>query len=306
VASGITQVSADVSTQTSNVVDNINTVAARIAEINNRFESDAQASEDAGLDAQLHAALEDLSELTDFSILREPSGAVNVAIGGQTPLVIGSRQFPISFDPSSGQTAIHDAQGNDITAQITQGKLGALIQEKNTTLPSYLDDLNTLAQSIADTINGQLAQGVDLNGNAPVTPLFSYDQASNAASTISVTNLTPDQIAAAAVGAPGGNGNAIALAQLAGAPSIGGFTFTEFFGNLGSRIGADIANAAADQQQSQDQLAQVQARRATQSGVSLNEEAAKILQFQQAYQAAGKLVSVLDGLTQTVIDMVKA
>lgn len=305
-AGGIEQVSVNVSTQTSDVVSQINTIAAQIAKINAQYQSSSAAQQDAGLDAQMHLALENLAELTDYSTIKDPaSGAVTIAVGGQTPLVIGDQARSLTVDPSSGQTAILDANGNDITSQIKQGKLGALIQEKNTTIPSYLADLNTFAQSIADTVNGQLAQGIDQNGNVPSTPLFSYDQSSNAASTISVNNITPDQIAAAATGAPGGNGNAVALAGLANSPQINGFTFTQFFGNLGSRIGADVAAAAQDQQQAQDQLTQAQAQRSAASGVSLNEEAAKLLQFQQAYQAAGKLVSVLDNLTQITIDMVR-
>jgi flagellar hook-associated protein 1 FlgK len=304
-SAGISQVSTNVSIQTSDVVSQINTIAGQIAKINAQYQSNAAAHQDAGLDAQLHSALENLSELTDFSIIPESGGAVTIAMGGQTPLVIGDQALPISVDPSSNQTTILDANGTDITGQISQGKLGALIQEKNTTIPGYMNDLNTFAQSLADSVNGQLAQGVDQNGSAPATPLFSYDQASDAASTISINNLTPDQIAAASAGAPGGNGNAVALAQMATSPQIGGFTFTQFFGNLASRIGSDVAGANQDQQQAQDQLTQAQAQRSAVSGVSLNEEAAKLLQFQQAYQAAGKLVSVLDSLTETTIDMVK-
>jgi flagellar hook-associated protein 1 FlgK len=303
-ATGIAQVSTNVSLQTADVAAQINSIAGQIAQINKRYQASAQALQDPGLDAQLHSDLENLSALTDFSVIRGAGGAVTVAIGGQTPLVIGDRQFAISAGSSTGQTVIRDAAGSDITSQITQGKLGALIQEKNTAIPGYTADLNTLAQSLADTVNGQLAQGVDQNGTAPSTPLFTYDQSSDAASTIAVNNLTPDQIAAAAAGAPGGNGNAVALAQLANSPQINGFSFTQFYGNLGSRVGSDVAAATQDQQQAQDQLTQAQAQRSTQSGVSLNEEATKLLQFQQAYQAAGKLVSVLDALTKTTIDMI--
>ena len=302
---GIAQVSTNVSIQASDVVSQINTIAGQIAKLNNQFQSSSQAAQDPGLDAQLHSALENLSQLTDFSVIRGAGGAVTIAIGGQAPLVIGDKQFAISASSLSGQTTILDANGNDITSQITQGKLGALIQEKNKTIPGYVTDLNTLAQSLADTVNGQLAQGVDQNGAAPTTPLFSYGQSSDAASTIAVTNITPDQIAAAAAGSLGGNGNAVALALLANSPAVNGFTFTQFYGNLGSRIGNDVAAAGQDQQQAQDQLTQTQAQRSAQSGVSLNEEATKLLQFQQAYQAAGKLISVLDSLTQTTIDMIR-
>src|SRR5262249_48495019 len=155
-------------------------------------------------------------------------GAITVAIGGQTPLVIGDKALPISTETLGNGTAILDANGRDITTEISQGKLGALIEEKNSTIPGYMADLNAFAQGIADTINGQLAQGLDQNGNPPAVPLFSYDGASETASTIGVNSLTPDQIAAASGGAAGGNGNAVALTQLAGQATIGSYTFTQF------------------------------------------------------------------------------
>jgi len=138
----------------------------------------------------------------------------------------------------------------------------------------------------------------------PAQALFSYDSATNAASTITVNSLTPDQIAAASAGSPGGNGNAVALTQMANTPQIGEFTFTQFYGNLGSQVGNDVAAAQQDQTQAQSQLTQAQAERSQVSGVSLNEEAIRLLQFQQAYDAVGKLVGVLNSLTTTLLNMV--
>jgi len=303
-AAGIAQTSTNITSQTSQAVQQINQIGSQIALLNQQYQSGVQATQDAGLDAQMHAQLENLSQIANFSVIKTSDGGFNVAIGGQTPLVIGATAFPLSVDSTSNQTAILDSQGNDITAQITQGQLGAMIQEKNTTLPGYQADLNTLAQSLADTVNGQLAQGVDQNGAAGA-PLFSYDSATDAASSIAVTAITPDQIAAAAAGSPGGNGNAVALAQLASTPAINGLTFTAFYGDLGAQVGSDVAAAQQNQSQAQDQLTQAQTQRTNQSGVSLNDEATQLLQFQQAYQAIGKLVSVLDSLTETVINLVQ-
>jgi flagellar hook-associated protein 1 FlgK len=287
------------------VVDNINQIASQIVAINQQYASDSQATQDAGLDAQMHTALENLSQLANFTVLKSSDGAYNVYLGGQTLLVLGTSQFNVSAGGSSNQTAILDSQGNDITSEINQGSLGALIQEKNTILPGYMTQLNTLAKSLADTVNTQLSQGLDQSGNAPTVNLFTYDQASDAASTLAVTNITAPQIAAASAGVPGGNGNAIALAALANAPAINGFTFTQYYGNLGAQVGNDLDNAQTDQSQAQDQLTQTQTQVANQSGVSINAEATKLLEFQQAYEAAGKMVSVLQDMTQTVIDMVQ-
>jgi flagellar hook-associated protein 1 FlgK len=117
--------------------------------------------------------------------------------------------------------------------------------------------------------------------------------------------LNPGDIAAASATAPGGNGNSLALADLAQSKEINGFTFTEFYGNLGGRVGRDLASARDDQQSHGALLAQAQSLRSSASGVSLDEEAAKLIGFQKSYQAAAKLISVLNDLTNSLMGILK-
>jgi flagellar hook-associated protein 1 FlgK len=303
-ATGILQISSNIDSQTRDAVATVNRLAGQIAAINQQFRANSQASQDAGLDAQLHSALEELAGVANFTTIKTADGAVNLYLGGEAPLVIGNQQFGLQADLSGPQTVIRDAQGDDVTAQISRGALGALIEEKNATLPGYLAQLNQLAAAFADTVNNTLAQGVDRNGSAPAVNLFSYNQASDAAFTVAVTGITPDQIAAALPSAPGGNGNALAVAQLADAPAIQGLTFTQYFGALAANIGRDVAAAQGGLSQYQDALTQAQAQRQQQTGVSLDEEAARLIQFQQAYQAVGKLVGVLNDLTDSLLNII--
>lgn len=304
---GIASVAGDIDTQTRASVSAINQAAADIADINRHYRASSQSSQDAGLDARLHATLESLSQVADYTLIKSSDGSFSVYLGGQTPLVIGDRAYDITADFSRPQTAILDAQGNDITRQLANagGSLGAVLQEKNVVLPGYQTSLDSVAKALADTVNTALGQGLDLAGNAPPVNLFTYSAAGGAASSLAVTAIAPDQIAAASAGAPGGNGNALAVAQLAGQPAVSGFTFVEAYGNLGGQVGRDLSNARQDRAAQQDLVTQAQQQRAQVSGVSLDAEAAKLLQFQQSYQAMGKLVGVLDGLTQTVIDLIR-
>jgi flagellar hook-associated protein 1 FlgK len=304
-AAGIDQVSANLDAQMRDAVAGINRLTAQIASINSRYRASSQASGDAGLDAQLHAALEELSGIATFTLIKTEDGAANIYLGGQAPLVIGDHQYSLQADFSAPQTAILDFQGSDVSGLITGGKLGALLEEKNTILPGYMGELNTFAGTLADTVNTAPAQGVDRNGLPPAVNLFAYNLPGDAASTLAVTGITPAEIAAALPTAPGGNGNAIAVAQLADLPQINGFTFTQFFGNLGARVGRDLSAAQQGREQFQDTLAYARSQRNQQTGVSLDQEAARLLQFQQAYQAAGRLVSVLSGLTESLMNIIR-
>ncbi|HVO99226.1 MAG TPA: flagellar hook-associated protein FlgK [Bryobacteraceae bacterium] len=302
-ATSLTSVSSNVQQETVNSVASINKIAADLAALNRDYAATGDAG-NAGLDAQKNADLESLSQIADFTVVSTGNAQFNVYLGGQTPLVMSGQTFPVSVNFSTPQTAIENSQGNDITSQITGGQLGAQIQERNTILPGYMTALNTLAQTLADTVNDTLSAGVDITGNPPAINLFTYDTASDAADTLAVTpGMTCSQIAAALPSAPGGNGNALALAQLGDTPQANGFTFTQAFGNLGQQVGTDVSNAQSNQSEQQSLVTQAQAQRSAVQGVSLDTEAAKLLQFQQSYDAVAKLVSTLNAVTTALMNM---
>ena len=279
-------------------------MAGIIAEINTKSRVNPNGTVDAGVDAQLNSALEQLSQLVNFTALQQPDGSVSVYVGGQTPLVAGSQVYAIQGDFSTPQTAVQSSTGADIGGQLTGGELSALLDDKNNKMPSYMSDLNTLSQSLAQQVNDTLNSGIDQNGAAPVTDLFKFDATTGAALTIAVNPLTPDQIAAALPGATGGNGNALSLAALANATTTNGSTFAQFYGNLGGRVGTDVSTATDNQATKQALLGQAQSLRQQISGVSLNEEAQYMIEYQRSYQAIAKMLGIVNSMTDTLMNMV--
>jgi flagellar hook-associated protein 1 len=302
-ATGINTASGNIEQETSDSLETINQIAGDLAALN-QDAGTASGTPDAGVDAQVNTDLENLSEVANFTVVPTAGGQINVYLGGQTPLVMGNQAFNVSADFSTSKTIILDSQGNDVTSQLTGGQLGAQIQENNVTLPGYMTSLNSLAQTFADTVNTMLSEGVDQSGNPPATNMFTYDTSADAAYTLAVTpGFTGSQIASALPSAPGGNGNALAVADLAGATNANGFTFTESFGNLGQQVGADISNATNSQTEQQNLVTQAQSQRAAVSGVSLDTQAALLLQFQQSYTAVAKVVTTLNSLTDALLNM---
>ena len=183
-ANGLLSISSSVSRETSGYVAQVNQIADQIGQINADRRSGASSPNDAGADAQVHSALEQLSQLINFTALQQPDGTVTVYAGGQMPLVIGTTVQHLQTASVSSQTQILDNQGHDITGEFTGGELAGALSVENTTIPSYLNSLNTLAQGVADQVNTTLSQGVDINGNAPTTNLFSYNAVTGAALTL--------------------------------------------------------------------------------------------------------------------------
>jgi flagellar hook-associated protein 1 FlgK len=304
-ASGLTSATSATDGDITSTVAKVNDLLGRIANYNSESRQRFDANKDPSLDAGLHQTLEQLSELVDFTAVKADNGTTTILIGGQTSAVIGEHVYPLHVQFSGTQAQIVNAQGADISGEIEAGRIPALLKMRNETIPSYLNDLNTMAAAFADRVNSVLGNGLDINGNASATPLFTYDPTNGAARTLSVNPLNPGDIAAASVTAPGGNGNSLALADLAQSKEINGFTFTEFYGNLGGRVGRDLASARDDQQSHGALLAQAQSLRSSASGVSLDEEAAKLIGFQKSYQAAAKLISVLNDLTNSLMGILK-
>jgi len=287
------------------ITGEINQVAADIRDLNTEFRQDYRKRNDAGLNARLYSKIEQLSKLADFNALVEQDGTVTVLLGGQSPLVIGDKSFAISADLSGSTAKIVDYNGKDITGQINQGKLMGALDLYNQRLPEYQGKLDRLAQALADAVNNQLAAGVDTSGLPPAVDLFTYDATNGAAGTLAVTNITPDQIAAANLAAPGGNGNALNLAALASSKQVDGFTLTEFYGQLGATLGQDISTARDDERSSSLLLSQARYLRDQKSAVDLNEEAAALIQYQRSYQAAAQLVKVINDLTEVMMSILR-
>ena len=69
------------------------------------------------------------------------------------------------------------------------------------------------------------------------------------------------------------------------------------------KVGNDASNTSADVQSSALILQQLQDQRGSISGVSLDEEATNLIQYQTAYQAAARIVSTVDSLLADAVNL---
>src|SRR5579864_8644810 len=125
-AAGLLTQGSNMDRQVRSTIDSINRLAGEIAQINTQTHPDPQGTVDPGVDAQLNTALEQLSQLVNFTALRQPDGSVSVYIGGQTMLVVGNQVDAIQGDFTTPHTAVQSSTGADISSQLTGGQLSAL------------------------------------------------------------------------------------------------------------------------------------------------------------------------------------
>jgi len=323
-AASLSQTTSSVNQQISSNVSQINTLTAAIQQDNIAIQNNP--TPDAGLDANLHASLQSLAQIADVTVSFAPNGTATVLLGGQTPLVIGAQQYTIQASFSSTGTPaipnatpdarILDANGQDITSQISQGSLGGLLNVRNTVLPSLQGDgqqqgaLNQLAQQVADRVNAILTAAQTSGGQAG-SPLFTYNTASPAdvAQTLALSStITASTLAPVNPGPPVvSNGAALQLSNLgnstAPADEISGQTILQFLSSMATQAGQNASDAQTGSNLHAQLLAQAQSLQTQVSGVSLDAEAATVLQLQQGYQAASKMVSVINTLSDALLTM---
>jgi flagellar hook-associated protein 1 FlgK len=105
------------------------------------------------------------------------------------------------------------------------------------------------------------------------------------------------------VGGTGDNTNALALAQLQNANVIDGGSLGSGYATIVSQVGTMTANAQADQTNQQTILNDAVNAQSSLAGVNLDEEAAKLMQYQQQYQAVAKVISIAATLFDQILQI---
>lgn len=304
-ANQMAQISAGLNTQAGSIVGQVNALSTTIASLNKQIGSVSPNADAGTLEDQRQLAITQLSKLVGLDQITTESNGITLTTTNGAVLVSGNQSFALQTTQIAGVThLIAGATGQDVTAGITGGQLGGVLQARDQQLPAYTSALDNLAYAIGTQVNTQNAAGLDGNGN-PGAALFTLPgTAPGAAAAIQVATADPAAIAAAAVGqGTSGNGNALALSDLSGAMLVAGQTASGFYSALLGQIGSDASGASTNNAAQQATLTQLTTQRDSLSGVSLDEEAASLTQYQRSYEAAAKVFSIVDTLMASAINL---
>jgi flagellar hook-associated protein 1 len=288
-------------------VSQVNSLTAQIAGVDQQISALQSTNQAPGtlVDTQNNLILQ-LSGLIDVQVIPTDQG-ITLATSNGTALVSGSQSFALTTQETGGVQHIM-AGAQDITSSLTGGSLAGLIQIRDQEIPSISGSLDQLAAGLANNLNAANAEGTDLeNPPQPGGNIFATPKAGGvgAAATMTVTMTDPSLIAASSDGTTGSNGNLANLSAVATQPLGNEQTQTpiDFYSNLVSQVGSSTANTSADADSSSFILQQLQDENGSISGVSLNEEAANLIQYQTAYQAAAHVVSTVNLLLLDAVNL---
>ncbi len=284
-------------------VSQINTITAQIAQLNPQVGAMEKSGQDPGtLEDQEDQLIQQLSQLTNVQVTQTESG-VTISTGSGTPLVVGGQSYALqTANGSSGMTDVISAQGQDITSNITGGSLGGTLQVRDQDIPSVLTQLDNLASQFGTAINNAQAKGFDENGNKGQA-LFSFTAGAGAASTLKVAITDPSLIAASSDGTAGSGGNIANLLAVQTAALPSGASPIDTYSNLVDQVGNLTSQAQTQVSATTTTLNQLNNQLGAISGVSIDEETTNLMNYQRAYEAAARVISTVDDLTQSVLQM---
>ena len=224
---------------------------------------------------------------------------------------------------------LNQVAGSDFFTAITPVTTASTLNSGTTTVSAVIDDatqltgasyqidytdsavtITNLSTNVSQDINGTT---ISLDGlTFTVSPFsnqtdgdrFLVEPTGRAASAITVALSDTSDIAAANSGGNiGDNRNLLSLIALRDANSLKGGTQSvyDIYNNAVAQVAVDTRSARANADTEQSLLQSVTDRRDGITGVNLEEEAANLIRYQQAYQAAAQIITTANDVFDTLL-----
>jgi flagellar hook-associated protein 1 FlgK len=324
----LNQVRQSMNTNLTASLNELNQNTQQIASLNDKIvASESNGTKANDLRDQRNNLVEKLSSSIGINYYENDNGSLTILSQDGSLLVNGNQAWKFS---QVGDQIYWNGIPTDLSAKLTGGKIGAWLDIRDEVAPQYLANLDELAGTLMQNINGLHSSGFSLSGT---TGLNFFDPLTNptpgdfsgAAASIQLSsdiNGNPANIAAGGLsGDPGDNQNALGILNLqtdntlqlqkwtfdrqgASRSSVSQTTtmedyYTALVGNLGI-LSSGVTQNRDFAQSMNDSLNQV---RDAVSGVNLDEEMTELMKIQRGYEAAAKLISISDEMLQSLIQI---
>jgi len=300
-------------------IEEINGIAKEIAMLNAKIAA-AEESEDetTGLQDARDSLVNKLARLIDTKSSVMQNGMLSVNVGHK-PLVhadsynqLESELVNSDSDYDQVETIVK-LKDTETNLTIDRGELKGLMQLSESVVDEYIQDLDQLAASFINEVNQLHKQGTGLDGSTEniffVPDLSEQEEfeSEGMAGRISVSDTIVNdakKIAASETEEIGESRIATMIAQLREKFTMesGTSTFDEYFQGMVSQIGIQTQKAVEDLEIQDQMVKQLEQRKESLTGVSLDEEAINLVKFQRSYQAAAKYITIIDDMLNTIIN----
>ena len=288
----------------------INAKFRSIAEHNKRIRRVNTTMTNSDLMDQRDRLIADLSQHIGVDVHYRADGQATVFFNGH-PVVQEAHARTFSYDEDSDDRPIINLSSDSGFIDVTDGLQGDLggKMEAYDNAQDFIDDLSTFVIDFTVDFNTQHASGYDLSG-VPGGDFFSMNSISPVTSFAVDSAIVDDVTLIAAAGAStaeyGDRDNLDLLIDLDDTAlfNSGAYTPRQFLTHIYSNVAESTADAGNDYDLYSAQMNDMFELRNSISGVDLDQEAMKLMEYQASYEAAARVLTVSNQLLGELMNMV--
>jgi flagellar hook-associated protein 1 FlgK len=231
------------------------------------------------------SGLDFFTTLTPTSVANtNNTGSASVAITNSSPTTVSVDKFQIQFTGSNSFTL------NNLTTGLASGTF-------------------TFTNGTPVTLVGGLS--VTFSGTASSGDQIDFSVSEGASRTASVSSTVKNNLQKIAAGKTltGDGQNALELSNLQNRLTFNGtslqsgsgaFTFSDFYNSIVTSVAVNSSSAKLSADQQEGIQLQLNIRRESNSGVSIDEEMVNLIKFQQAFNAAARIITTVEEMLNTL------
>lgn len=301
-AERIVRMQRDIEPELSDSVDKINKISQQIVDVNNQL----RIGKTSDLLDQRDKLVTELSSMINIDVREKNSGEITILTGGH--LLVSDGDFNQLELTMNRENQLNSAKltfkGTSFEPEIDGGKLSALMETFNDSIPSYMEKLDRLAVALSDEVNTIHKSGANVDGT---TGLNFFNVGTSGASNIKVNEALvqdPSLIANRSISeGVGANSIAESIFKLQFSNIVDGKTPAGYYTEFNTALGEEINDANFNKKNFQNILQNLENQKDQVSGVSLEEEMTNMVQYEQAFNAAAKIIQTADELMETVLSL---
>lgn len=307
----------DVDNQVKATVEEVNQMAKEIAGLNEKI----QIVENQGAHAnderdRRDVLLKQLGERVDITWAEGANGMISITAGNTALLVSGGsyNELKAAENPQGDRINVffknmENGTLHDVTSQISGGRLGGGLSVRDGDIERLMGAVDQMAYAIAKEVNTAHIEGYDRYGREGALFFEMPEAVENASNNLQLNSTIFNDVgriaAASRPDAPGDNvvANIISSLQYARTMEGGSTTFDDFYNTQVGSIGTIAQRSQKSFESQKNIMNQLSNIRESISGVSLDEETTKMIEFQRAYEASARLIRTADEMFETVLSL---
>lgn len=313
----LTEVQKDIDEKVKEQVEEVNKMIEEVASLNEKVtQTELQGNPANDQRDRRELLLKKLNERIDIHYVEGTNGMVTVSTAGNGILVSGYDHYKLELlkNPETDRAEIYyknteASKPYNITKRIKGGSLGGSLEVRDKTIENLKGKINDLAFNVATEVNNAHREGYDRTGQ-PGGDFFqlSADYDSSAVDLKLNENIVDDvgRIAAAAKpDAIGDNTIANVISQLQYKEVMDDYTstFDDYYNSQVGTLGVATQRAIKSKESQDNILNQLNTIRESISGVSLDEETTKMIEFQKAFDASARVIRTADEMFDTILNL---